>query len=145
MENACHRQTRIVGLDIYRILSVLMIFLFHSHIHIQCDYGIFTPFVSMGAIYMTAFFMLSGFALFLTWKAKDLQDISVIKKFYIKRIIGIVPLYYTVAILYVSFLGKETISQNILLAPVEMRAFNQVSIACLHSRIMAVRGLYHAY
>ncbi|SFH67260.1 Peptidoglycan/LPS O-acetylase OafA/YrhL, contains acyltransferase and SGNH-hydrolase domains [Selenomonas ruminantium] len=120
MENARHRQTRIVGLDIYRILSVLMIFLFHSHIHIQCEYGIFTPFVSMGAIYMTAFFMLSGFALFLTWKAKDLQDISVIKKFYIKRIIGIVPLYYTVAILYVSFLGKETISQNILLAPVEI-------------------------
>ncbi|WP_369407309.1 acyltransferase family protein [Selenomonas caprae] len=33
---------------------------------------------------------------------------------------GIIPLYYTVAFFYVCFLGKETISQNILLAPVEM-------------------------
>lgn len=113
-------KSRIVGLDIYRILAVLFIFLFHSNIHIQCSYGIFTPFINMGAIYMTAFFILSGYSLFLTWQKRDLHSISVIKKFYIKRLVGILPLYYFVAILYIALIGQETIIQNLVLAPVEI-------------------------
>ena len=112
--------SRIVGLDLYRILAVLFIFLFHSNIHIQCQYGFLTPFINMGAIFMTAFFLLSGFSLYLTWSKRDLHDIYGIKSFYLKRMIGILPLYYAIAVLYIFLLGKETTIQNLLLAPTEI-------------------------
>lgn len=118
--NETGKKERIVGLDIYRILAVLFVFLFHSNMHIRCEYGVLTPFIRMGAIYMTAFFILSGFSLYLTWKSLDLHNIKHIKRFYIKRLIGILPLYYSSAILYILFLGKETAYQNLLLVPIEI-------------------------
>ena len=33
-----------------------MVFLFHSAMHLGCDYGVFQEFVQMGAIFMTGFF-----------------------------------------------------------------------------------------
>ena len=75
---------------------------------------------------MTAFYVLSGFALFYTWQFRNLQDVSIIKKFYQKRLIGIIPLYYVVAILYIILMGKETIFQNLLLAPVELLGIQSI-------------------
>lgn len=117
---------RLVGLDFLRIVSAFVVFLFHSHIHIGCQYGIFTSFINMGAIFMTAFFMLSGFTLFHTHSQKSLTHISVIKSFYIKRLITIFPLYYVVALLYILFLGTETLKQNLLLAPIEILGLQSV-------------------
>ena len=114
------KQTRIVGLDLYRLSSVFLIFLFHSNIHIQCNYGVLDRFVNNGAIYMTAFFILSGFSLYLTWQSRDLHNIDELKKFYLKRVIGILPLYYSFAFIYTVTLGKESTAQNLLIAPVEI-------------------------
>ena len=113
-------KTRYVGLDIYRLLSVAFVFMFHSHIHIQCDYGFLNDYINVSAIYMTAFFLLSGFVIYLSWNKRDLRDISVIRQFYMKRLINILPLYYVVAIVYILFLGKESMFENILLAPIEL-------------------------
>ena len=55
---------RIIGLDVFRIFLTMLVFAFHSNIHFQCHYGILDNFVSMGAIAMTGFFMLSGFSMF---------------------------------------------------------------------------------
>lgn len=120
MELSNKEKSRIVGLDIYRLLAVISLFLFHSNIHIQCNYGFLTPFINMGAIYMTAFFLLSGFSLYLTWSKRDLHDIGGIKSFYLKRMIGILPLYYAIALLYIFLLGQETPIQNLLIAPTEI-------------------------
>ena len=94
---------RQIGLDIYRIFLVLFVFLFHSNTHIGCDYGFLNEFVSMGAIFMTAFFMLSGYVLYLTYNKKALSQIGNIKNFYVKRAITIFPLYYFVSVLYILF------------------------------------------
>lgn len=118
--NSGMKTGRLVGLDCFRILSVFFIFLFHSAIHIKCDYGFMTSFISMGAIYMTAFFLLSGFSIYYTWGERNLHNIEGIKKFYKKRMIAILPLYYTVALLYVLLLGQETPFQNIVIAPAEI-------------------------
>lgn len=58
---------RIIGLDVLRILLAFLIYLFHSRIHLLCDYGIFNDFVVSGSIAMSAFFMLSGYSLQLTY------------------------------------------------------------------------------
>ena len=56
-------QNRIVGLDFFRVILAVLVFVFHSNMHFGCDYGIFNHFARMGAIAMTGFFMLSGYAL----------------------------------------------------------------------------------
>ena len=111
---------RAAGLDLFRVLSVFLVFIFQTHIHHHCSYGPLNGFVSMGAIFMTAFFMLSGFVLYLTYSKQNLIDIRLLKSFYLKRIIGIIPLYYASALIYVLCFGKETLSQKILLVPIDM-------------------------
>lgn len=54
---------RLIGIDILRILSALVVFFFHARVHLHCSFGVLSGFVEMGAIFMTAFFMLSGFVL----------------------------------------------------------------------------------
>lgn len=117
---------RAAGLDLFRVLAALMVLLFHCHIHHGSDFGVLTGFVSMGAIFMSAFFMLSGYVLFLTYREQPLIQIANLKKFYLKRIVGILPLYYVVALLHVVFLGRESVVQNLLLLPVEMLGLQSV-------------------
>jgi len=117
---------RAAGLDLFRVLAALMVLLFHCHIHHGSDFGVLTGFVSMGAIFMSAFFMLSGYVLFLTYREQPLIQMANLKKFYLKRIVGILPLYYVVAFLYVVFLGREGVVQNLLLLPVEMLGLQSV-------------------
>lgn len=56
-----------VGLDIVRVVSTIVICMFHTTIHLGCDYGPLQGLSKMGAVFMTAFFMLSGFSLFVNW------------------------------------------------------------------------------
>lgn len=106
---------RLAGLDVFRIMAALVVFLFHTYVHMKCNYGIFSGFVNMGAIFMTGFFMLSGYVLFITWKHKCLSEITNIKVFYKKRLIGIYPLYLLLTFLNVSPRGGQT-----LLVPIEI-------------------------
>lgn len=110
---------RLIGFDLFRIGAALVIFLFHSQIHIQCDYGFLNEFVSMGAVFMTGFFMLSGFSLYYGYETADFSHLKNIVNFYKKRAIGILPNYYVIALLYIIFISKDY-WLNFLLAPVEL-------------------------
>lgn len=90
------------------------------------DYGYFNPFIGMGAIAMTGFFMLSGYSLFITYNSKDLSKLSEIKSFYLKRFIGVYPIYYVISIAYVILIGKESLIQNVLLAPISFLGIQSV-------------------
>ena len=119
-------QNRAVGLDLFRVVAAVMVLLFHCNIHHESNFGPLTGFVSMGAVFMTAFFMLSGYVLFLTYKDKSLVQAPALKNFYLKRIFGIFPLYLVVAALYVVTLGQESVSQNLVLLPVELLGLQSV-------------------
>lgn len=93
--------------------------MFHSWMHFGCSYSILTDFVSAGAIAMTGFFMLSGYALRLVYGELNLMEKHNLTRFYLKRLLGILPLYYFSAIVYVLFIGKESIVKNLLLLPIE--------------------------
>lgn len=112
---------RVIGLDLLRIFLAILILVFHSRAksHFDCHYGILDDFVSMGAIAMTAFFMLSGYSLHLSTRNKDLENPPEIGKFYLKRFISVAPLYYFVALIYVVVLSKESLLENLLLFPIE--------------------------
>ena len=122
-EKATHRAA---GLDLFRVVAAVMVLLFHCHIHHENSFGPLTGFVSMGAVFMTAFFMLSGYVLFLTYKDKSLVQAPALKNFYLKRIFGIFPLYLVVAALYVVTLGQESVFQNLVLLPIEVLGLQSV-------------------
>lgn len=117
---------RAAGLDLFRVVAALMVLLFHCHIHHECNFGPLTGFVSMGAVFMTAFFMLSGYVLYMTYREKSLVQILPLKNFYLKRLIGILPLYYLVSVIYVVSLGTESLLQNIVLLPIELLGLQSV-------------------
>ena len=122
-EKAKHRAA---GLDLFRVVAAVMVLLFHCNIHHGNDFGALTGFVSMGAVFMTAFFMLSGYVLFLTYKDKSLEQAPALKNFYLKRVFGIFPLYLVVAVLYVVTLGQESVFQNLVLLPIELLGLQSV-------------------
>lgn len=110
---------RYVGLDIFRVVSVLAVCAFHTTIHLGCNYGILQPVSLMGAMFMTAFFMLSGFSLYINYSEENLCDLKQAKVFFIKRAIGILPMYYVAAILYILIISKGSIKETLFYLPIE--------------------------
>ena len=117
---------RAAGLDLFRVVAAVMVLLFHCNIHHDNSFGLLTEFVSMSAVFMTAFFMLSGYVLFLTYKDMPLVQGGALKNFYLKRVFGIFPLYLVVALLYVVTLGQESVFQNLVLLPIEILGLQSV-------------------
>ena len=130
-QTTCKGNRRVIGLDLFRISLALLIFLFHSHIHsLRCDYGLLNGFVDIGAIAMTGFFLLSGYALNLVYGKKDMTDRKEMKRFYLKRLVSILPLYYAWAIVNVVYNivanGKVAALQELILFPVEALGIQSV-------------------
>ena len=111
--------SRIIGLDVLRISLAVLIYMFHSYGKFGCHYSYLNDFVSVGAIAMTGFFLLSGYALRLVYGNQDLIEKHNLGRFYLKRLLGIIPLYYFVSILFILLCGKESLVENVLLFPIE--------------------------
>lgn len=115
---------RIIGLDLVRIALTLLIFLFHSRIHLGCNYYTLNAFINNGHLVgMTGFFLLSGFCLQLSNGSREFSDFSVTKQYYWKRIISIYPLYIFTGCLFVAILiliREQSLGDNLLLLPVEL-------------------------
>lgn len=61
---------RLIGIDLFRIASVLIVFFFHAQLHIKCSYLILNSFISMGAMFMTAFLCCLGMHCFIQIEKK---------------------------------------------------------------------------
>ena len=104
-----------------------MIFAFHGASHqLHLSFGIFNNFISMGAIYMTGFFMLSGFVLYYVHGQRDTLSLDNLKRFYWKRFATIVPIYWAIYLLYMIFSSQETWKQNLILFPVEIQGLQSI-------------------
>ena len=118
---------RLVGLDIFRILSAFVVFLFHTQMHMSADFGILNGFIQMGAIFMTGFFMLSGYALYYVYEGINLNEIKNMKNFYLRRLVTIMPMYWLVAFVYNMFvMGIEYFKESVLLIPAEALGIQMV-------------------
>lgn len=112
------KKQRLVGLDLFKIIAMLAVFMFHSYGRLQANYYFLNAFAAMGNMFMTAFFMLSGYAIYYTYSDKNFASATEIKKYYLKRFIGILPLYYASSILYTVLYSTEKTVEYVLLAPV---------------------------
>lgn len=120
---------RYIGLDIFRLMAVIAILLLHTTNHLYADYGPLRPFARMGAVFMTAFFMLSGFSLFVNHASENAITLPNLKSYFKKRFIGILPMYYMVYVLFVLFYFcaskifstlDYSLTDELILAPVEI-------------------------
>lgn len=79
---------------------------------------------------MTGFFMLSGYAINLSSGSKDMTDKNEIKRFYIKRLISILPLYYAWALIHIVInivaKGIPSMWEELILFPVETLGIQSV-------------------
>lgn len=114
------KPSRMGLLDIFRIFSALMIVLYHSISDFGRSYGVITPFIQMGSIFMTAFFILSGFCLFFSSAKISLNEPKSLFVFYLKRFFAIFPLYYVIiAINLIGFAG-DRLQDSLILLPIEL-------------------------
>lgn len=140
-ETSATKRRLVPFLDYMRIASAFFVFLFHSNMHIGVDYWVLNPFVSTGAIFMTAFFMLSGISLAYNYEDKDLLCLDGYIRFIKKRIISIYPAYIILYVLIVlKFILTKTMNltllQNFVVLPVELTLLQSVfgnSFCTLHN------------
>lgn len=114
------KKNRLVGLDLFRIYAAFAVFLFHSHTQFNCDYKILNSFVTMGATFMTAFFILSGFVLYYVYSQQTFLTGKDYAKFYLKRLSDIIPIYYIQGIIHFFIFPNKSILDEIKLLPVEL-------------------------
>lgn len=97
-------KNRINGLNYIRVLCTLLILLFHSRIHYGFVTGIviLDEIISIGAVAIVAFFMLSGFSL--RYNYSELRfDKENVKGYLKKRIAGIYPIYIFMLVIALIF------------------------------------------
>lgn len=113
---------RYIGIDLLRIISAFFVCMFHTKNQLNCDYGLFNSFSTMGAVFMTLFFMLSGFSLFVNHSSSNLSDYCSVKIFWKKRVLSLLPMYFFVAVIYEIvhvIMGMYSIDRVLLLFPIE--------------------------
>ena len=113
------QSNRLLGLDLFRIFLAVLIYAFHSYIHLRCQYGVLDKFVWEGAVAMTGFFLLSGFSLQISSSKMDFTDVRSLKAFYTKRLISIMPLYFFVHILKMFWENNEPLVNRVLMFPIQ--------------------------
>lgn len=114
------KKERAIGLDLFRVFAALVVFAFHTRTFANCRYGAFDFLASAGGIFMTSFFMLSGFSLLLASDDKKLTELKDILLFYKKRLIGILPLYLVVLVVYHVVWGNMGIKELLIVLPLDM-------------------------
>ena len=72
---------RLIGLDIVRVISCFMILTFHTFYSLSLSYGFLDKYVEKGAIFVSVFFILSGFSLYYSNYKKNLSQIKEMKLF----------------------------------------------------------------
>ncbi|MBQ6270277.1 MAG: acyltransferase [Clostridiales bacterium] len=121
------KKQRLILLDLLRIVFALLIYARHSITMFGCSYG--------GALnyrikyltrpIMTGFFLLSGFAMYYSYSGKNLENASSMKKFWLKRLITIIPSYYLIHFLWLIF-NRGQFKEWLIMSPMEFTGTQSV-------------------
>ncbi|MBQ6221789.1 MAG: acyltransferase family protein, partial [Solobacterium sp.] len=114
------QRTRMLGPELFRIIAALFVFLMHSLSRLGTYYGPLQALISTGGVYMTGFFMLSGFMSALSAADRDFSSAGEVKRFLRRRLVSLMPLYLFLAIVHViETYGTKRFMRELFLIPVE--------------------------
>lgn len=103
--SSSHIKNEVPSLTSFRFITAFVVFLFHCKIHLGYNTGIalLDKFLNNGAVFMTGFFVLSGYIMCYVYSTKDFRKKSEIYNFYLKRFARVYPVYF-IATVYISHL-----------------------------------------
>lgn len=114
---------RVDGLNFIRIIGMTMILLFHARLIYGFQIGLAwaDKLIFIGAIFVTVFFMLSGFGLRKSNTSLSIQDKDSLKRYYKKRILAIYPLFLllTIVALLFQFRVMDSLEETLLRLPLQ--------------------------
>ena len=113
-------KTRLDNLNILRGFSAFIIVLYHIKNNVGCNFGAFNWLFGHAAIWMTVFFVLSGFTLYYNYCDYSFDDFKSVKSFMRKRLASIYPTYALIWIVYFIALFKDTaVRDDIITFPMQ--------------------------
>ena len=118
------KKERVIGLDLFRILLMIMIFNFHTNMHAGVLYGKINSLVCQGAIVMEAFFLLSGYCIGKKYDLKYFEERDKLFAFYVNHIVRLLFGYWLVLILN-KILCNDFSFSKILMYPFELLGLTQ--------------------
>ena len=104
----------IPSLTSFRFITAFVVFLFHCKIHLGWELGIafFDRFLNNGAVFMTGFFVLSGYIMAHVYSETDFTKPANIWTYYLKRFAKIYPTYALATVTYFLFFRDFTTSEH---------------------------------
>ena len=114
------RKQRVYLIDVLRIVFALLIFMRHSLTMGGVNYYWLNDTIKRftGPV-MTGFFIISGYSLFYGYSDHDLLNRTQIKRFYLKRLISVIPVYYLVCVVH-WFVVEPDLGLALKMAPVQL-------------------------
>lgn len=105
-----HIKNEVSSLTSFRFVTAFVVFLFHCKIHFGYNFGVklIDKFLNNGAVFMTGFFVLSGYIMCYVYLNNDFRKKSEIFNFYLKRFARIYPIYFVATIVYFIFVTPKT-------------------------------------
>jgi len=103
----------IPSLTSFRFITAFVVFLFHCHVHLKWELGVsfLDRFLNHGAVFMTGFFVLSGYIMAHVYSNTDFTKSANIWSYYVKRFAKIYPTYALSTIVYFLFFRDFTPAQ----------------------------------
>lgn len=99
-------KNEISTLTSFRFIIAFVVFLFHCKQNLGFNFGIkvIDRFINNGAVFMTGFFVLSGYIMSYVYINNDFRKKGVVFNFYLKRFLRIYPVYIIATIIYFIFI-----------------------------------------
>ena len=103
-------KNEIAALTSFRFVLAFIVFLFHFKLHIGLDFvfPVVDNFIKNGAVFMTGFFILSGYIMTHVYYEFELNKKKEIYKFLIKRLARIYPVYLLMTIAFFIFIKEQS-------------------------------------
>ncbi|MEE3003758.1 MAG: acyltransferase [Pseudomonadota bacterium] len=100
-----HIQDEIGSLTAFRFITAFVIFLSHSSLFLGLKFGVFIvdEFLRNFSIFMTGFFVLSGYILSHLYSERDFTQKDEIRSFYLKRLARLYPVYAVTTFVFFCF------------------------------------------
>lgn len=104
-----HINNEVKSLTSFRFIAAFIVFLFHCKIHLDYEFGfkLINKFIGNGAVFMTAFFVLSGYILCHVYYGKNFSNKDQLISYYFKRFARVYPTYFLATVVYFIFYTPE--------------------------------------
>ena len=117
---------KVYSINVIRFFCAVAIFIFHMY-HSGVNFYDLNYIFSQSVVFLSTFFILSGFVLRYNYHDSDLMEKENMKKFIKKRILSIFPLYILILFIYIILDNNFNLYKNIIVMPFQFLMLHEYS------------------